>query len=144
MHHPCKFGQGYELISFVLLTCVLFGIASSQTCNDSIEGWVNGCSVPLGIDFFFKEKFRSACNKHDHCYNCAQHSNFQKTRRFCDKQFRENMKQACKTIKNLLVRGACSLTANLYFKAVHKLGMFYFEQKSPAYCSAAWVKKCIK
>lgn len=49
-----------------------FWLAFGQNCNEAIDGLVNGCSIPFGMDFFYKERFKSACNKHDHCYNCVR------------------------------------------------------------------------
>lgn len=73
----------------------------------------------------------------------ARHADFLKTRAFCDDQFKANMKKTCNHIQNPLIRGPCTMFAKLYFKAVHKLGLFFFEQKPPPYCSSTWVKKCV-
>ncbi|XP_052702575.1 conodipine-P2-like [Crassostrea angulata] len=131
------------ILSIFTLPFLFPFIVVGQNCNEAIEGWVNGCSIPFGIDFFYKERFKLACNKHDHCYNCARHADFLKTRAFCDDQFKANMKKTCNQIKNPLIRGPCTMFAKLYFKAVHKLGVFFFEQKPPPYCSSTWVKKCV-
>nr|XP_034325170.1 uncharacterized protein LOC109620768 [Crassostrea gigas] len=131
------------ILSIFTLPCLFPFIVVGQNCNEAIEGWVNGCSIPFGIDFFYKERFKLACNKHDHCYNCARHADFLKTRAFCDDQFKANMKKTCNQIQNPLIRGPCTMFAKLYFKAVHKLGVFFFEQKPPPYCSSTWVKKCV-
>uniref|UniRef100_K1Q895 Conodipine-M alpha chain n=1 Tax=Magallana gigas TaxID=29159 RepID=K1Q895_MAGGI len=126
------------ILSIFTLPFLFPFIVVGQNCNEAIEGWVNGCSIPFGIDFFYKERFKLACNKHDHCYNCARHADFLKTRAFCDDQFKANMKKTCNQIQNPLIRGPCTMFAKLYFKAVHKLGVFFFEQKPPPYCSSTW------
>lgn len=60
------------ILSIFTLPCLFSCIVVGQNCNEAIEGWVNGCSIPFGIDFFYKERFKLACNKHDHCYNCVR------------------------------------------------------------------------
>jgi hypothetical protein len=74
----------------------------------------------------------------------AQHAQFLKTQKYCDDQFRKNMKQICNKIKNLFIRKTCTFFADMYYGAAHKLGIIFFEEKPPAYCSAAWVKMCIQ
>lgn len=32
---------------------------------------VDGCSIPLGLPFFYKTQFTPSCNKHDVCYRCV-------------------------------------------------------------------------
>ena len=34
--------------------------------------YVNGCSIPGNLPYFYKRRFTPACNKHDVCYACVR------------------------------------------------------------------------
>ena len=42
----------------------------------SCEVDVNGCSIPGDLPFFYKKKFKPACDIHDVCYFCVKLTSF--------------------------------------------------------------------
>ena len=46
----------------------LTGYTQTQCIADSR---VNGCSIPLGLPFYYKREFTPSCHKHDICYFCV-------------------------------------------------------------------------
>ncbi|XP_057312007.1 conodipine-P1-like [Hydractinia symbiolongicarpus] len=54
----------------------------------------NGCSIPLGFPFPYKDVFLPACERHDICYRCGKKFNW--TRSQCDNAFKANMLTMCK------------------------------------------------
>ncbi|CAG5116125.1 unnamed protein product [Candidula unifasciata] len=55
---------------------------------------VSGCSIPFGLNFFYKKRFTPSCNRHDICYSCAVAYNM--TRATCDRAFRHDTTTACR------------------------------------------------
>ncbi|XP_005092852.1 uncharacterized protein LOC101852004 [Aplysia californica] len=54
---------------------------------------VNGCSIPFGLPFVYKQTFTPSCNRHDVCYQCG--IAYDIPRSLCDTSFRDNMRGAC-------------------------------------------------
>ena len=46
----------------------LTGNIQTQCIADS---HVNGCSIPLGLRFYYQREFTLSCHKHDVCYFCV-------------------------------------------------------------------------
>lgn len=119
----------------------------------------NGCSVPLGAPFFYKEHFNSSCNRHDVCYGCG--AGYGVNRELCDAAFLEDMKFACTSLnlspsprrrrsvsRRSTHRGKrtiCAWFADQYYWAVRSFAEFHFydvHQIQP-YCQESWVKTCL-
>lgn len=112
---------------------MLMSVAIDASCYMKM----NGCSVPLGLPFFYKKDFTPACNKHDVCYYCGQH--YRWTRSRCDNSFHRDMKKICSR-KSYFKRRICRKFAKLYFKATRKAGSLFYEYTSPAWCCPSCVK----
>ena len=67
-----------ESLSMMFVSVLLFcGFITFSKCKldtkecENDKTMINGCSVPWGIDFPYKEFFLPACNRHDVCYSCV-------------------------------------------------------------------------
>ena len=65
------------LCAVLSLLVVFFLIPEVTSCYVK----VNGCSIPGDLSFFYKTKFRLACDKHDVCYYCVRLIFFLKKKR---------------------------------------------------------------
>ena len=64
--------QTHQLaLCLLVLGVVLVGGTDFTPCQE----WSNGCSIPMGLPFPYKEMFRPACFRHDLCYGCVSTSN---------------------------------------------------------------------
>ena len=51
---------------------LLLSLDQEVMSNSKCKIVSNGCSVPLGLPFFYKKTFYPACEKHDVCYDCVR------------------------------------------------------------------------
>ena len=58
--------------SIALLLVLLPAKVKAGECADHS----NGCSIPLDLDFFYRDLFTPACVKHDICYGCVRKVSF--------------------------------------------------------------------
>ncbi|VDI13923.1 Hypothetical predicted protein [Mytilus galloprovincialis] len=125
----------------VLSLCVLPLIAA-ETCQSN--PYINGCSLPFHMPFFYKQKFTPSCNLHDMCYKCVIH--FGKTKADCDSEFYQNMKTACNSLsKRFLLpdHAACKASALTFYESVKGFGALFFQTTSPSWCAESWTRTCV-
>ena len=67
-----------ESLSMMFVSVLLFcGFITFSKCKldtkecENDKTMINGCSIPWGVDFPYKEFFLPACNRHDVCYSCV-------------------------------------------------------------------------
>lgn len=60
----------FLFIVFSILVVPLNGKSEGQKCLTD-KKLINGCSIPWGISFPYKEFFDPACERHDICYSCV-------------------------------------------------------------------------
>lgn len=58
-----------EQTRLIVLLATAAVVASASVCSN--EKYTNGCSVPFGLPWFYKDEFAAVCNKHDICYACV-------------------------------------------------------------------------
>ena len=102
-----------------------------------------GCSIPQAVLLIEEysqqaDKFHAACVTHDLCY---RHGNitYGLSRKECDDEFYENMRDACAGTANLGILDAedyakCQLAANQTYRAVEEHGAPHFKLGSGSYC----------
>ncbi|CAH3016052.1 unnamed protein product, partial [Porites evermanni] len=66
---PVDIAMRLSALCVVLSLLVVFFLIPEVT---SCYVKVNGCSIPGDLSFFYKTKFRLACDKHDVCYYCVR------------------------------------------------------------------------
>jgi len=71
------------ILLVAVVFCLTFPVANCETrekrnidVQPCIDQLTNGCSIPLGLPFFYKEFFHKACLKHDVCYKCVSQNRF--------------------------------------------------------------------
>ncbi|KAL8599114.1 hypothetical protein ACOMHN_007830 [Nucella lapillus] len=109
----------------------------------------NGCSIPFGCPFIYKETFTPSCNRHDMCYGCGADYGISKDD--CDTNFLHEMTKACFSARRRRLisrdkRNICSsMATTLYYEAAHWFGQSHFEEagKTETYCAEAWVQSCL-
>merc|ERR1712141_751887 len=57
--------------------------------------WGNGCGNLAAGDLPFSKILKVDCDRHDICYECANHELHGWSRTNCDNAFRENMETTC-------------------------------------------------
>lgn len=85
-------------------------------CTTDIK-LTNGCSIPWGIEFPYKEFFLPACQRHDVCYVCGTTHEVKRTQ--CDEAFHQNMLYLChlkEASKNVSVTGYSSYSWQTFLK----------------------------
>eukprot|EP00105_Crassostrea_gigas_P000665 XP_011412561.1 PREDICTED: uncharacterized protein LOC105317577 [Crassostrea gigas] len=127
--------RGSRFFVYALILSSVSGLVFAQTCDFPV--WTNGCSVPLNLPFFYKDKFTTACNHHDMCYHCG--FTFGIKRETCDQIFLQNMRQQC-SIKHLF---SCKYTSALYYKVVRKLASSHYNQRFIPECTLPSVLPCL-
>ena len=67
-----------ESLNMMFVSVLLFcGFITFSKCKldtkecENDKTMINGCSIPWGVDFPYKEFFLPACNRHDVCYSCV-------------------------------------------------------------------------
>ena len=56
----------------VSTSVVVMDTGDNDPCDRrDVDPTIDGCSVPFGLPFFFKELFTPSCNRHDICYRCV-------------------------------------------------------------------------
>eukprot|EP00112_Aurelia_sp_Birch-Aquarium-sp1_P025533 Seg852.16 transcript_id=Seg852.16/GoldUCD/mRNA.D3Y31 product="Conodipine-M alpha chain" protein_id=Seg852.16/GoldUCD/D3Y31 len=142
-----------------LLVILSFAAFAESSCP--WESKVNGCSVPLGAPFPYKEAFKPVCNRHDVCYICGKRYGWSQST--CDNVFKRDMEAKCRQLFHNRKRffpsiiaaiggGAqiaaelakwptitgryphCMHGAKLYFLAVKHFGHLFYVKRSPSWC----------
>jgi len=80
------------LTFFIGLLPCCYGEFDTKECTEDPK-MVNGCSIPWGIEFPYKDFFKPACNRHDICYSCG--ARYEWERKSCDNGFKKNMIYLC-------------------------------------------------
>lgn len=58
--------------AFLVLAASLYVLeAEDIDFKPCVNSMTNGCSIPLGIAFPYKDLFLPACERHDVCYSCV-------------------------------------------------------------------------
>ena len=104
-----------------------------------------GCSIPTAVlvvseDYEAQaDKFHEACVMHDLCYRHGE-ATYGMTRKDCDVEFYDNMKNACSGFKGLGVLdpeefAKCQFAAKQTYEAVRTHGEKHFRSSSSTYCA---------
>eukprot|EP00745_Piridium_sociabile_P034831 TRINITY_DN60154_c0_g3_i1.p1 TRINITY_DN60154_c0_g3~~TRINITY_DN60154_c0_g3_i1.p1 ORF type:complete len:148 (+),score=12.05 TRINITY_DN60154_c0_g3_i1:93-536(+) len=117
--------------------------------QDACANHADGCSIPWGLNFFYKRKFTPSCNRHDICYGCGAAYGF--SRSSCDTKFLNNMNAACGNDRgrrhaSLEKRSTCTAMARgIYYKAVHVFGRSHYRNRGDTeyYCHYGFVRGCL-
>jgi coproporphyrinogen III oxidase len=85
------------------------------------------------------DKFHEACVMHDLCYRHGE-ATYGMTRKDCDVEFYDNMKNACSGFKGLGVLdpeefAKCQFAAKQTYEAVRTHGEKHFRSSSSTYCA---------
>ena len=58
--------------AFLVLAASLYVLEAEEIdFKPCVNVMTNGCSIPLGIAFPYKDLFLPACERHDVCYSCV-------------------------------------------------------------------------
>ncbi|KAK7088418.1 hypothetical protein V1264_022342 [Littorina saxatilis] len=132
------------------MTIHLLLMTSSRSNDVSCVKHSNGCSIPGGLGYFYKDEFTPPCDRHDICYACGQYHNV--SRDECDDGFLHDMKRACNNRRRRHVvhrhvhkrHVFCYMAAYKYYYAVHWFGgSRYTDDNSPDYCEEPWIPSCL-
>ncbi|KAM7441634.1 hypothetical protein ABFA07_009281 [Porites harrisoni] len=118
------------LCAVLSLLVVFFLIPEVTSCYVK----VNGCSIPGDLSFFYKTKFRLACDKHDVCYYCGRHYGWQRIQ--CDDAFWKDMLINCS-----FWDFPCKMAAEVYYGSVRVGGAFFFNSPTKKWCRAGCAKR---
>ncbi|XP_041373937.1 conodipine-P2-like [Gigantopelta aegis] len=124
-----------EALLFLIVSLAVVVITEARGRCD--RNGADGCSIPGKLPFFYKKRFKAACNKHDICYYCGSARHV--SRKSCDSYFLSNMKKTCNCLTPF-----CNRTAWVYYLAVRAGGHKYFQNQSAWFCNQSWVPSCMK
>lgn len=102
------------------------------------ERYINGCTIPLDMKFFYKDDFSPACDIHDVCYFCGVQYGW--SRKSCDEDFLRNMELICQRNSDK-DDGVCSAFAKLYYVVVRIFSEEHYHIESLSWCQNTCVKK---
>ncbi|XP_076466848.1 conodipine-P3-like [Babylonia areolata] len=131
-----------------VVAVVVVMVVVAVQATDQCAKYANGCSVPFGLPFAYKDEFTPDCNRHDVCYGCGSAHGL--TRDDCDTAFLNDMRQTCTTVRRRRgtrdKRNICSNFAeDLYYEAVRIFADSHFHHKDniESYCGEDWVPSCL-
>ncbi|XP_053390622.1 uncharacterized protein LOC128553485 [Mercenaria mercenaria] len=124
----------------VLVLVSILVVEKATSCNP--PSWrTDGCSIPYGLPYFYKENFRPDCDKHDVCYACG--ARFGRSRSYCDRVFYQNILSRCNTDTSVKNTGFCRDVAFDYYLGVRLGGRSHYENPSLDWCGESWVRSCL-
>ncbi|KAK6179203.1 hypothetical protein SNE40_011618 [Patella caerulea] len=121
---------------------VICQLGCLEVSGSDCSRYSNGCSIPFGANFFFKQTFTPACDRHDACYKCGVMWNL--SRRRCDHTFKDHLKRICRqTFRNPSFNYVrCKFVASIYYAAVRAGGGMGFKTRPKPWCTPA-VRACL-
>ncbi|XP_041377133.1 conodipine-P1-like [Gigantopelta aegis] len=135
-------------MSSLFYICVFVGIVACAAALDCNHGVTDGCSIPLGMPFFYKSRFRHACDKHDICYHCGVSHGVSKHQ--CDVRLYHNAISVCHSAgkrfifdMDAVTKQFCDSIAKAYYSAVNIFGSGSYHNSPDHYCHSSWVPHCI-
>ena len=60
--------SGAPFVLFLMVST--FAVGKVEPCDAHDK--TNGCSIPFGWNYFYKDIFKPDCDKHDICYSCVR------------------------------------------------------------------------
>ncbi|KAL4238249.1 hypothetical protein ACF0H5_002962 [Mactra antiquata] len=127
----------------ILVTMAILLCLDHATCYDpcDVQPYVNGCSIPANLPYFYKDVFRPDCNKHDVCYGCGE--KFGISRRECDKRLYARIIERCRTDRSVRYEGWCNAVTTDYYLGVRLGGKRHYHVPAELWCNQPWVNQCL-
>ncbi|XP_062605378.1 conodipine-P3-like [Saccostrea cucullata] len=126
-----------HLTFIILLLLSVVCVCLSQTC--AIPLWTNGCSVPLHLPFFYKDKFTTSCNHHDVCYHCGY--TYGIPRETCDINFLRKMLRQCNVSNR---KRLCKYFAKLDYNVVRNMAVSHYSREYRPQCLHPLALPCLE
>ncbi|XP_001639340.2 uncharacterized protein LOC5519512 isoform X2 [Nematostella vectensis] len=128
-HHITMATFSLLLVLVVLPAAIPTSVSVDEVTSCPVDKYINGCSVPGDLPFFYKKTFTPACRMHDVCYRCFNVYDWKKDS--CDAVFKANMYSLCKEKygpSSVFRVRICRRAADGYHLAVAKLGGSHWDK----------------